>query len=81
MGDLISVRLKHNQRPPKASQKHDHYCFPLILVLISEVTTRCGGPLLSILVQPMQKLEKRGKDLETILPNEFSLRGNYMIAG
>lgn len=41
MGDLISVRLKHNQLPPKTSQEHDDYCFPLILVLISKVTAHC----------------------------------------
>lgn len=68
MGDLISVRLKHNQLPPKTSQEHNNYCFPLILLLISEVAVRCWGPLLSILVQPTQKPVKREKRLETILP-------------
>lgn len=68
MGDLISVRLKHNQLPLKTSQERNDYCFPLILVLINEVAAHCEGPLLSILVQTTQKREKRGKELQTILP-------------
>lgn len=68
MGDLISVCLKHNQLPPKTSQEHDDYCFPLILVLINKVAAHCEGPLLSILVQTTQKREKMGKELQTILP-------------
>lgn len=54
MEDLISVRLK--QFPPKNSQEHDDYCFPLMLVLISKVAARCEGSMLSILAQPTQKL-------------------------
>lgn len=47
---------------PKTSQEHDNYCFPLILVLISEVTAHCGGLVLSILVRLTQKLVKRNRN-------------------
>lgn len=79
MGDLISVCLKHNQLPPKKtkqknSREHDNYRFPLILVLISEVTAHCREePCFLFLVRLTQKLVKRGR-------NRKKGRGNYKIA-
>lgn len=37
MGDLISVRHKHNQLPHSTREEHGNFCFPVILVLIRAV--------------------------------------------
>lgn len=81
MGDLISVCLKHNQLPPKKtkqknSREHDNYRFPLILVLISEVTAHCWGAMLSIFgttyvkaSKERQKQKKKAEEIIKLLPD------------